>query len=57
MNTRVLPLPGLRTGRRDRRATRRTPLRDTEGTSLGRLLGIAMLGWFGLMLVVAAIAL
>lgn len=58
MTTRTLPLPGLRkSGRRDWRAPRPMRQRDPEGTSFGRLLGFAVLGWFGLMVVVTAIAL
>jgi len=58
MTTRALPLPGLRTfRRRDRREPRPMLERDPEGTSFGRLLGFAVLGWFGLMVVVTAIAL
>jgi hypothetical protein len=57
MNTRALPLPGLPRGRHNRRALRRTPPVDSAGMSFGRLLGVALLGWFGLMMLVTALAL
>lgn len=57
MNTRALPLPGLLRGRHNRRAPRRTPPPDSAGMSFGRLFGVALLGWFGLMTVVTLIAL
>ena len=43
-------------GRARRRSDRRTPQDRVEGTSLARLLGVAVLGWFGLMMVVAVLA-
>ncbi|HSE62791.1 MAG TPA: hypothetical protein VLG15_04200 [Thermoanaerobaculia bacterium] len=57
MNTRALPLPGLPRGRHNRRALRRTPPFDSAGMSFGRLFGVALLGWFGLMMLVTALAL
>ena len=58
MTTRALPLPGLRTSRRrDREASRPMPQQEPKGMSFGRLLGVALLGWFGFMVVVAALAL
>lgn len=58
MTTRAFSLPGLRMSRRhNRRAACPMPEREQKGTSFGRLLGVAVLGWFGLMVVVTAIAL
>jgi hypothetical protein len=62
MVTRALPLHGLgRPVRIERRLSRRTPRpvspRNPEGMTFGRLFGVALLGWFGLMMLVTALAL
>ena len=59
MTTRTLPLPGLGPARRssDRRPTRATAPRNSGGASLVGLVEVALLGWFGLMLLVTALTL
>jgi hypothetical protein len=51
-----IPLPGPTIRRPERRRKPAAPSVEDEGTPVLRLVGVAVLGWFGLMAVVTLLA-